>query len=251
MKVLARKKDPARLRWTDVKKLGKARGREFVAFDGAEYQMDRHRLSEFEVAEPVHEGEIRIATRDSRIEEGLTFESTTTWRGRQVAKGTREAWSATRQRSTDPTPRPIDRLAGLPALAGTKEKVIATGGTQLGVPALPVPAGTVFDVPAELFRARSHYYPATPGPRGPAAILTHLKGKGIGLRLTPAGKLLVTGAQGRIAPIYRDAIKAAERLLIANLAGTPLRCELEHKGEAPEAVTLLEIDIASCEEHAR
>ena len=42
-----------------------------------------------------------------------------------------------------------------------------------------------------------------------------------------------------------------ERLLVGFLTGVAIRCELEHpKGKAPEAVTVLAVDVMACAEHA-
>jgi hypothetical protein len=83
--------------------------------------------------------------------------------------------------------------------------------------------------------------------RGVQAILDVLQAKGVELRLTESGAMYAIRA--RITSDVRSLIEDARPLLLAHLRAQPLRCELRHQEQAPEAVTLLVGGAAVCEVH--
>ena len=83
--------------------------------------------------------------------------------------------------------------------------------------------------------------------RGVEDILAVLRSKGVELALTPTGTMYAKGE--RMLNSVRDLIERTAPLLHAHLLGQPMRCELAHKGQAPEAVTLLVGGAAACEQH--
>jgi hypothetical protein len=185
-------------------------------------------------------GVLVVRGRRQHVFDGSTVESSSYLRGREVPLGTYEAILAAeaKQRAKQERarrPLPVDTLAGGP-FAGRGDMIVPTparASVILGA-AVPVNVGG--------------FAPGRRSARGPAAMLRRLQAKGIELNLKN-GHLEVRAPGGRLSLVEREAIRAAMPLLAAHLAGAPLRCELPHDGEPPEAETIVAVDIPACAAH--
>jgi hypothetical protein len=136
-------------------------------------------------------------------------------------------------RSRSATPRPADALAALALLQGRPDYIAATTAASAHPTATPRPP-TGYAAGREPIRGR--------------AIVELLERKGIQLAHRD-GRLLPPVSPERISPAVAELITACEPLLVGFATGHPLACELEHKGEPPEAVTKLMPDWWACEAH--
>ena len=233
-----------RLTFRDVEVLGKVPdGRAIIRWQGDEFVLGTHSMSSIETATPCRDDEVRIHFEHEEVVDGTRMSGTRQVRGRQVPVGTYDAYvrreeekRAQRERAQEQ--RPADLLDGVGRRLGMF--VGAPGKASLPVVNAPSINGTM-----------SHAA-GRPAARGPEAIAAWAKAKGIGLSLTPGGRLLVTAKAGHLLNEHRAVLATAERLLVGWLTGHPVKCErLKHKGTAPEAVTVLAIDVAACEDCAR
>jgi hypothetical protein len=182
-----------------------------------------------------------IRQRRTSVVDGTSVETSEYVRGSLVATGTYErlvadAAAKTRKRERARRPLPVDVLAGGP-FAGRADMILPTparASVLLGA-AVPVNVGG--------------YAKGKRPARGPAEMVKRLRQRGVELALLN-GHLQVKAPGGRLSFEEREAIRAARGLLSAHLVGAPLRCELPHDGEAPEAETILAIDIPACAAHA-
>jgi hypothetical protein len=153
-------------------------------------------------------------------------------RGVEVPAGTFAKDKAAEDRAaaaeTDTRPHRFDSLTGLPGLKAEPERMLALGQDPLDAD----PRLGVMSRSAKLLRT-----PARGPVRGPAAILEALRSRGVGVALGDDGELDVRARSLSLDDMA--IIEKAEPLLRAHLAGKPLACSLRHKGQAPEAVTLV------------
>lgn len=209
--------------WSNVKLLGVTPAGEHIETGGREYilQPGRTDAQDGYAAGP---GRIIVSVPRFETDNGRRLEVGKFYRlGIEVPLGT---WRSTPTIKPEKAPpAPVDILAIEKLYQARRETVVGT----------PATAALVEGKPAV---------------RGPAAIIERLAAKGITLELH-AGRLLVKAPRGRATTDDLTAIRTAERLLVAYLEGTPLRCELPHDGAAPEAETIVALDIAACEDCAR
>ena len=225
---------------SDIEHLGAAGGWQFFRYpkgpDGSEYVLANVTMASAEVARPPGPGELRIAVPRVKLEYGTRHEYVAVTRADKVQTGSyaaaleRDAKSA-RQLGKKPH-RPVDLVARLVALRPRPDYV--------------VPAPARVDLPGAGGQPVAGFAPGTAAASGPAAIVDRLRVKGVALSLTPGGRLLVTAPGGNIADDLLAVVIRCERLLAAHLSGRVLLCELAHDGPAPEAVTVLAVDVPAC-----
>ncbi len=238
-----------RLTWADVAELGTVAGWRYVTFDGYEYIVDQAPM--FSTEAPLGPDEIRIATQRERVDFGTTTTYTETYRCTRVPDGSyAAALAAPRHGFRGPRPhRPIDLIARMPALAGRSDMVLPVSA--------PMPPGSLENLEAEATIAAMPtrgrmpgFIAGRPAVSTPSAILDHLARQGVTLTLTAGGRLLATTAGGRMTDELLNVVMRCERLLVGLLTGHPVLCELGHGGPAPEAVTVVAVDVPACAEHA-
>jgi hypothetical protein len=153
-----------------------------------------------------------------------------------VARGTyRRELEEAERRAVRPRPstRLVDSLDGLALLRPRTDTVwpSATTGVRGLIPA--VAADGAYVAGRRAIRGR--------------LILAALERQGVTMRVH-AGKLLVT-SEGRASAVG-EVVDKAGRLLLGFLTDQPVRCELDHAKDPPEAWTLLVGGLAACQEHA-
>lgn len=241
--------------------VGNVGARRFVDINGYRYELDPRPLED-PSGVSVLPGEIRLTDRETRMIEGTRNERTRTWRAFPAADGAYEQLTAkTARRAAEAEARrkarPVDVLARLPLLARQPERIVDYSGVVPREPLpLTLPPGTVIDgeATAALLRlgAKNKVRVQAPkaAPRGGPAIVATLEAKGYSLSIVAGGRLLVQARGGVLSDAVLDTIRQAHRLIVAALTGHAILCELEHSGRAPEAVTLVAVDVAACEAHA-
>jgi hypothetical protein len=222
------------------KVLGVLGGHLYILHRGVEYAVD------VAASEPgifsYIEGEIRISRKRFAEDRGRRLEiGSVQHRGVPVLSGSyaglaaKEAERKAKQ-ERKVKPRPLDALAIHPLLARRADGIL-----RIGTPPRNVVAAALSKAPTAIL------LPGREQRRGVQAILDVLQGKGVSLALTDAGTMYATGA--RVTTDVRSLIEDSRPLLVAHLRGEPMRCELRHPDERPEAVTLLVGGAAACEQH--
>lgn len=227
----------------DLEYLGDAGGWKFFRYpkgpDGSEYIAQHVAMTPDEVSKPARRDELRIASPRTRDDLGTVTEYVAVVKAERVATG---SYAATLEREArtarimgPKSHRPVDLVRRLPLLRARPDYVIPTpGADRLALPGGPV-AGFAAGAP-----------PIT----GAAAIVARLESRGVRLELTRGGRLLVTSPGGNLGDDVLAVVTRCERLLVAYLSGRPIACELAHDGPAPEAVTVLAVDVPACADHA-
>lgn len=215
-----------------LKPLGRIGRDEYVVIAGSEYLLPAERASDSESWAPFA-GQVLVAEPDVVRDAGQSHVIGSRYgRALPVPAGTylrlaseQAAAEAAKERRL--RPRPADSLAGLSALGGRQDR---------------------FFHPAAM--AKNAFVPGREPIRGAVAIHDHLVARGARFSLTPAGKLLTRVPPGKGAAIL-DAAFIAERLIAGVIADELIACELEHDGEPPPAWTMIDPNLAACEQHAR
>lgn len=231
-----------------------------VEIHGERYKVGTTALEELGPIPPALPGEIRLTERETRLIEGTPNTRTRTFRAFPWTGPAYEELASKSQRRSAAVAakrelRPVDMLARLPLLARQPERVISLGGGLAREP-LPLSLGPVTDTEANSAmlrlgrKAKAIIEPPKPAPRGGAAIVATLEAKGYTLSITPSGRLLVQARGGGLTDPELETIREAHRLIVGALTGHPVLCEFEHSGKAPEAATIVAIDVAACDAHA-
>jgi hypothetical protein len=233
-----------KIRSSEVEVLGTVAGRQYARQDGRELLIGSQ-VEPWETDNPPRPNEVWIERRERYQDKSMAFAEMRTVRIRATAlpAGSYEQAKAaerTRQeanaRRANPGYRPVDALAAVHALAPRQGQYI------------------IGDAPANLLLSQSKpglAIPGRPAIRGPRAIIDYLTGKGIRLEPTPDGTgVLVRAKSGRLDSNIREAIRATARLLAGELTGNPVSCELCRGKDRRPAITILEVDVAACEQHA-
>lgn len=120
-----------------------------------------------------------------------------------------------------------------PVPVGSFEAAQAAAPVRPPKPSLPV------DSMGRMFLAPSKSRPGAPAARGAEAIIRMLATKRASVSLSRDGLyFVVTSPGGRAGPGVAELAEAGAALILAHLQGHPLPCAGDHKGVAPEAVTL-------------
>lgn len=242
--------------------VGIVKGRRCVEVNGYRYAVEASPLEDSGAIPPAQPGEIRLTDRETRLIEGTPNVRTRTfrafpWTGPSyedlASKNRRRSESVAAKREL----RPVDILSRLPMFGRQPERIISFGVDRAREP-LPLKLRDAVADDAELASALLSLGPKAkaiieepkPAPRGGAAIVAALELRGYSLSVTPTGKLLVYARGGGLTDAELDSIRQAHRLIVGALTGAPVVCELEHAGKAPEAATLVAVDVAVCDEHA-
>lgn len=247
------RKSPGKLAPDDVEYLGEHGGWSWARWDGHEYTMDPVAMASVDIASPIRPDEIRIHSPRERVNFGTVETWTAQIRGRRAPAGAYEAAIARdlEPAKLGPKPhRPVDLVRRLPALRGRPDTVL-NGPERRDSKEMMRDITRVTHGVTPAGPTTGAYLAATPAATGPAAIVERLASKGAQLSITPGGRLLVTTPGGHLSDDLLGVVMRCERLLVGFLTGVAIRCELEHpKGKAPEAVTVLAVDVMACAEHA-
>lgn len=232
---------------TKVKSLGTLGPDEYVIFENREYRIGVQPVSGIEDFAP-RSGEIFLRRQVVELVDRTPMERSVFRRGSEVERGSYDALAAAWARKTErkarsQRPRPVDVLGMLAPLRAQPEQFLpgrsadtATSGAMRALADLP---------------ASGSYVPPVASPTGPAAILAMLRRRGVELTIIPSGRLLVQSPKGHLTSDLLAVIRESERLLVGELTGHPVLCELDHgKGTTPEAETIVAVGIAACEAHA-
>lgn len=229
MMTVPRTKNPIRrdaLTWADVETLGTVSGWTFVRFDGAEYVMDQAPMDPGAISQPLKDDELRIVTPKIRTDYGTITRYTEHRRGGRVDDG---AYAAAVERATKarPTRKPLQTVnlaKHVPGLAGRSDRIIGDADvTGLAVGSRP--------------------------PQNVDGLMAYCQRKGIELTITAGGRLLVRASGGHVTDSDLASFATFERLIIGELTGKKVLCEMGHDAPTP-AVTVLAVGVPSCAEHA-
>jgi hypothetical protein len=241
-----------------VKWLGSVGGMDYAEHAGHEYAVDPHATPDIG-AYSKQPGELLIGKRVTELIDGSRFEHNNHHRALPVGSGTYAALVAKdaarmARREAKPEPHPLDALGTHALLTRRADSIVPVADTsrtdRLEDAALSYAPD---EAPADLLVSLRSKAPSAihlPGRerrQGVAAILDLLRAKGVSLALTDAGTMYALGT--RLTSDVRSLIELAAPLLHAHLRGQPLTCELKHKEQAPEAVSLLVGGAAACAQH--
>lgn len=247
LRKLANKIAPA-----DVEKLGHAGQWEFVRHAGREYVLDDAPMTDELAARPAGPDEIRLVERVTEMQFGTAHEHTVTIRATAVPDGTfrryREADERRHRLAAPKRAAPRDLLTRarqpdkvLPSPRGSRDLPAGALGSADGA----VAAGILDGMSVGAF------IPGKVAPVGLAGILAEARRASVELSVTASGRLLALAPAGRVLDDMVDRLRIAERLIVAHLGGTPLRCELDHRNaEVPLAESIVAVDVAACLAHA-
>lgn len=225
-----------------LERLGIARGTQYVRHNGAEFYAAGTVLTPDEAADGAllvkQREEVRDEASGQTLTVGMTF--------RQYLPVPAGTFAALHNGHRKPTGlRPADALAGL-LLLRPRPALIAglPGGIASG-------EAIVKRAPADAGQRRG--YAEGRGPIRGRAILAAIESRGVQL-IVRHGALLPLYAGRQLPAGVVDVIERAERLLLGYVAerdgtGQPLRCELEHDADPPEAWTLAVGGLAACRGH--
>jgi len=241
-----RKPNRDRLSPSDVEILGVVGTFTYGRYNGVEYLIEP--LDAADSARPMLDDEIRTVETKQRVDFGTTTSFQEWQRGSPVPAGTYERMAAKatgRFRGPKP-PRPIDLVSRMPALRGTADRILPARPRKYGDLAAEAEFATMPGA------APAGFIAGTPAASDdPSAIVARLTGRGVTLSVTPGGRLLALASGGRIPDDLLAVLVGCERLLVAEVMGTPLLCEAgPHAGSAPQAVTTLAVNVMSCRGHA-
>lgn len=244
---------------SQVEQLGTFGGRRFVEIEGTVRELVGPLEDSGHMVQRARAGEVRVTDREVRIFEGtsntraITFQAlpaATAYKRLSEKADRRKAEMEARQRV-----RPVDVLGRLPLFGRTPERILDMGGSPDREPLpLSVPASLDTEAASALLRlgrkARALIQPSKPAPRGGAAIVARLEAKGYRLSIAASGRLLVQAKSGFLSDAELTALQLSSRLIVGSLTGHPVLCEFAHNGSAPEAATIVALDVAACEQHA-
>jgi hypothetical protein len=92
--------------------------------------------------------------------------------------------------------------------------------------------------------------PAAPDrPADPQGYVEFLEARGLSVMVTAGGKLLVRSPRDGLTDEEVRLVQFGHRLIVGHLTGSPVRCEADHTGTPPDAVSIAVPDIALCQDH--
>lgn len=229
-----------------VRPLGIFGNKPYVTYQDGEYQHLGNVMADFHPPR----GDLIVAERVVDDKEGWTHERTVYTHYQRVPKGTlnalaeqaaaKAAVAARRDRQ-----QPIDMLRRAGSVfAGKQDRIAWVGpGRSQSLPdvldTLRPALGEEVTLPNLNPRNEAMLIPGVAPTVGGAAIVQFLEAKGVSLSLAASGRLLPRAKRGAISDQLLEGIQQAERLIVADLSGHPLRCEVDNCGRLAETVVAL------------